>query len=54
MVLPETLRRTAPAERVIARKHHGIFEDTASENKGGGGKAVYKKIYTGAKGVFGV
>ena len=37
LVLPETLRRAAPAERVIARKHHGIFQDTASESTGRGG-----------------
>lgn len=37
LVLPETLRRAAPAERVIAREHHRIFQDTANESAGGGG-----------------
>lgn len=40
LVLPETLRRTAPAERVIARKHHGIFQDTANESTARGGGYV--------------
>lgn len=36
LVLPETPRRAASAERVIAREHHRIFQDTADESTGGG------------------
>lgn len=37
LILPQALRRATPAQGVVAREHHGVFEDAENWTSGARG-----------------